>query len=136
MPEYKRAQTDMETYGKQIKDELDAKKKEFETKYQDYMQKMQSGQLSPALQKSKESELQSLDKQYRDFEERVQYDIQDRESKLLGPIYEKIEKSLKDVAETNGYAIVLRSESCYTTVKSNDISDLVLKKMGITPKTN
>jgi outer membrane protein len=133
MPEYKQAEANMDTYGKQVEQELKSKKNEFETKYKAYMDAAQKGELTEAIAQAKQAELQSLDRQYQEFQQTISQSVQERRTKLLAPIYEKIEKIIGEVAPANGYASIMRSESCYVPVKANNISDLVLKKMNITP---
>lgn len=133
MPEYKKAEADMNTYGKQVEQELKSKKEEFEKKYAAYMEAAQKGSLTPAIDEAKQRELQSLDQQYKDFQQSINRDMQQRRNGLLSPIYEKIEKNITEVAQASGFNHVLRAETCYVPVKANNISDSVLKKMGITP---
>jgi outer membrane protein len=129
LPEYKTAQASIETYVKQIEQELKSKEDEFKNKLEDYQAK--AATLSPVFRESKEKELQTLEAQYQEFQQNVQSGIQREEGKLLSPIYAKIEKAIKEVAEGNGYQFVVRAEACSAPLKSQDISDLVLKKLGV-----
>jgi outer membrane protein len=57
---------------------------------------------------------------------------------LLGPVQEKVGKAIEDVAKENGYSLVLNNQIQGLDVilygdEKIDVSDLVLKKMGITP---
>ena len=64
--------------------------------------------------------------------------MQQRQQTALKPVLDKIQKNIDAVAEENGYAYILNSDSGSNPVllhgpKDGDISDLILKKMGITP---
>jgi outer membrane protein len=134
IPEYKKAEAEMETYAKQIQDELKSKQEEFERKLKDYQGKMEAGTLTPAMQASKEKELQTLQQQFQRFQQGIQQDGQSQEARLMAPIYEKIQKALDEVAKEGGYGFILRDEACYASPKAENISDRVLRKMGFTPK--
>lgn len=133
MPEVKKAETDIEAYAKQLDAEFVKKQKEFNDKYAILDAAIKEGGLSQTILNAKQEELQSLQKQLQEFEQRSVSDIQSRRDKALSPIYEKIETAVKEVAKANAYNHVIRAEACYMPVKENNISDLVLKKLGITP---
>ncbi len=134
LPEYKSAEAEMTVYAKQIQDELKSKQDEFQMKLKDYQTRSEAGTLSPALKASKERELQTLQQQFERFQQGVQQDAQGQEAKLMAPIYEKVQKALDEVAKEGNYTFVLRAEACYASPKTENISDRVLRKMGITPK--
>jgi outer membrane protein len=139
LPEYKTIEGKMKAYVDQIKAEIEAKGKELDTKAKDYEAKVQSGILSGAMQELKMRELQDLDKQLNEFQQKSQSDVQNHQAELMSPVLEKIQKTLTEVAQTNGFSQVFRSEFCAAANKTNNISDLVLKKLGVTPpppKTN
>jgi outer membrane protein len=109
---------------------------EFKKKLDEYNQ---AGDNVPvAVKQNSERELQQLQANIQKFEEDSQAELQKRNSTLLGPVQEKVGKSIEDVAKENGYSLVLSNQINYADVilygdEKLDISDLVLKKMGITP---
>ncbi len=134
MPEYKKAEEDMKGYSKQIEDEIKARQEEFRRKLEEYQKKMEEKAYTPAMQASKEKELQGLQQGFQRFQQNIQQDAQNQEAKLIAPIYEKIQTTINEVAKEGGYQFIIRVEACYTTVKADNISDRVLRKMGIVPK--
>ncbi|TAG85101.1 MAG: OmpH family outer membrane protein, partial [Bacteroidetes bacterium] len=116
LPKFKKAEEDMKVYTKQIKDEAESKQKEFETKYKDYQEKAKTW--DPAILKVKQEELQSLEKQINEFEQKAQEDVQAKQGELLSPIYEEIEKTVKEVAIAGGYTHIFRSETAAYGVKT------------------
>ena len=57
----------------------------------------------------------------------------------MTPVYEKVGKAIEDTAKENGFSMVLSQQIGGLDVvlyadDTSDISDLVLKKMGVTPK--
>jgi len=60
--------------------------------------------------------------------------MQDKEVQLLQPAYDKIQKAIDDVAAENGYSHVFRAEALLSGRDTDEISTLVLAKLGITAK--
>ncbi|TAE14715.1 MAG: OmpH family outer membrane protein [Bacteroidetes bacterium] len=134
LPEVKKAETDIEAYAKQLDAEFARMQKEFNDKYKALADAANSPDgLSQTILAAKQEELQTLQKRLQEFEQRSVGDIQTRRDKALDPIYKKIETAVTEVATANAYTHVMRAESCYLPVKESNISDLVLKKLGITP---
>ncbi len=131
LPEYKKADADLQVFTKLLREELENKEKEFQKKMAEYKEK--AGTWGNAILESKQRELQSLETQIKEFSEKAESDMQGQQAKLLQPIYEKIEKNMKEVALANSYTHIMRTDATYNAPKSHDISDLVLKKLGITP---
>lgn len=127
VPEYQSAKVEMETYAKQIEEEIKAKQTEFETKLADYQKRGES--MTPAIRAAKERELQTLDRNFQEFQQNVQRDIQQREGRLLTPIYEKIEAAIKEVAAQDGYAYILKAEFVSYANEAENISGKVLAKV-------
>lgn len=131
LPKFKKAEEDMKAYTKQLEDEAKNKQKEFEAKYKEYQEKAKTWE--PTILKAKQEELQSLEKQMTEFDQKAQEDVQGKQAELLSPIYEEIEKTVKEVAVAASYTHIFRSETASYGVKSANISDAVLKKLGVTP---
>jgi outer membrane protein len=53
---------------------------------------------------------------------------------LLQPAYDKIQKAIDDVSAENGYTHVFRAEALLFARESDEISTLVLAKLGIAAK--
>lgn len=130
MPEFKQAEAELKVYGEQLKKEMEAKEIDIKTKTE-AIQK--DPKMLPEIRESKEKELQALYAGYQDFQQSAQRKIQEKEMKLMEPIYVKLQNAINDVAKTNAYAFILKKESLLFELPENNISDMVLKKMGITP---
>ncbi|MEQ8424237.1 MAG: OmpH family outer membrane protein, partial [Cyclobacteriaceae bacterium] len=66
--------------------------------------------------------------------------IQNKQDQLMSPVFNKVGKAIEDVAKEQGYSFIINPQLIgggdillYSDEKY-DISDNVLKKMGITPK--
>jgi outer membrane protein len=75
----------------------------------------------------------------KEFEEKAQEDLQRKQLSLVDPVLTKIQKAIDAVAEEHGYTYIFSSSGgsqgiiLYSKNKNENISDLVLKKLGVTP---
>ena len=138
MPEYKQIEKQLVEYEKQLTSQLQSQYQEFQQKV-DVFQKT-SGTMIPEVRQQKEKELGDMQQRIEQFQRDAQGLIQKKESDLLAPAYDKIQNNIDAVAKENNYTHVLNSEVAgvptllFVSDESHDISKLVLKKMGITPK--
>jgi outer membrane protein len=68
----------------------------------------------------------------------AQTTIQAKQTQLMEPVYKKVGKGIEDVAKENGFTFILNQQIGGLDVilygdEKMDISDLVLKKLGVTP---
>lgn len=137
MPEAKQIETELKSMETQLRNNLDAKVKEFQTKLADY-QKNQSTMLD-AVRANTERELQMLQDNLTKLQQDAQTTIQNKNTQLMQPVYDKVGKAIDAVAKENGFTLIINQQIGGLDVvlygdENADVSDLVLKKMGITPK--
>jgi outer membrane protein len=96
--------------------------------------------MTEVIRADKERELQDLNGQIEQFQKNAEQSLQEKQQKLMKPVLEKIQKAIDDVAVENGFTYVLSSDGAMGQVPiilygpdNLNISDLVLKKMGVTP---
>ena len=136
MPERKQIESDLKTYSSQLEAQMKSKQADFETKLKSYQT---AGPTMTAVVKAdKEKELQGLQQGLQEFQSTAQQSLQQKQQSLLSPALDKIQKNIDLVANENGYSYVLNSDAGSSPIllhgpKDGDISDLILKKMGITP---
>ncbi|MBC7920035.1 MAG: OmpH family outer membrane protein [Ferruginibacter sp.] len=138
LPDSKRIESELKTHRSQLETTLQNKYKDFEGKAKDYQ--TNGASMSEIIRKDKEKELQNLQSSIQEFERNSEESLQKKQKTLLEPVLEKIQKAIKEVAKENEFAYVLNSDAGYGTTpillhapESDNISDLVLKKMGVTP---
>lgn len=140
MPEYKQIEQSLMEYEKQLSNQLQSQYQELQTKAANYQQSAET--MLPELRQQKETELRDMQGRLEKFQRDAQQMIQKKEADLLAPAYDKIQQHIDQVAEENNYTHVLNSEVAgvptllFVKDQSQDISTLVLKKMGITPTEN
>jgi outer membrane protein len=138
MPEAKQIESDLKVHEQQLSSQLEAKSKDFQAKYQEYQQNAQN--MIPEVRADKEQELQNLQNSIQKFQQDAQMSLQRKSGELLEPVFEKIQNAIDAVAKANGYTHVFNSGQpeaglnilLYARDEDN-ISDLVLKQLGITP---
>jgi outer membrane protein len=136
MPEAKTIETELQTLRTQLKKQYDNKMAEFKKKLDEYNANAETVPL--AVKQNSERELQQMQTNIQKFEEDSQTELQKRNATLLGPVQEKVGKAIEDVAKENGFSLVMNNQISGLDVilygdEKLDVSDLVLKKMGITP---
>jgi outer membrane protein len=131
MPERKTAETNIQSYAKQLEGQLQAMTQEWEGKVADYQKEEKS--LSDLMRKTKVKEITDLENRIKDFQQTAQEDLQKKEGELLQPMIDKAKKAIEEVAKENKYTYVFDSSMglLLYSPESDDIMPLVKKKMNI-----
>lgn len=115
------------TYEKEMKNLED----EYTRKASDYQQNV--GAMDETIKKNREEELLSLQEKMKNFFQIAQNALQQKQEELQNPIREKILKAIKDVSEENGFTYIFDTNALlFKSQNATDITDLVLKKLGVT----
>jgi len=138
MPEFKQIDSDLQSLQNQLKKNLEAKGAEFQRKVAEYQQN--AGTMLDAVRQNTERELQQLQANLEKMQQDAQAEVQKKQTLLMEPVYAKVGKAIEDVAKENAFTFILNQQIGGLDVilygePSADISDLVLKKMGVTPTT-
>lgn len=136
MPESKLIDSQLQTLQGQLKKQYDSKVAEFQKKLQEYQ--AFGATVPDAVKQNSERELQQLQQNIQKLEADSQTDLQKKQASLMEPVFGKISKAIEDVAKENGFSLILSLQVSTLDVvlygdEKLDISDLVLKKMGVTP---
>jgi outer membrane protein len=138
MPESKQIESDLKAYSSQLETQLQTKYKDYQTKGEAYQKGAQT--MTDVIRADKEKELMNLQSSIEEFQKNAEVSLQKKQQALLEPAYKKMQKAIDDVAKENGFTYVFNSDAGYGTnaillhaPESDNISDLVLKKMGVTP---
>lgn len=138
MPESKRIESDLKAYSTQLESQLQQKYKEFEAKGEAYQKG--AATMTEVIRADKEKELMNLRSSIEEFQKNAEVSLQKKQQTLLEPAYKKMQQAIDEVSKENGYTYVFNSDAGYGTnaillhaPEDGNISDLVLKKMGVTP---
>ena len=138
MPESKQIETELKATQAQYAKLYDAKVKDFQEKLAEY-EKLPAN-TSEVIKADKEKVLQSLQQSIQDFQKNSQEDLQKKQGQLLQPVLTKIQGGIDAVAKENSFTYVFNTAAggdgmpflLYATPE-NDITELVFKKLGVTP---
>jgi outer membrane protein len=138
MPEAKQIETALQTLQAQLKKQYDNKLTEFQTKLKVYQASVEDPNIPQAVKQNSARELEQLQANLQKLQEESQTDLQKKNNELFSPVQEKVGKAIEDVAKENGFHLVLTNQISGLDVvlfadEKLDVSDLVLKKMGVTP---
>lgn len=134
MPETKKAQDMAQNYLKELEKTIASMQTELETKYNDYITNQAS--YSDLVKKTKEEELQMLNKRIEDFRQQAQQDYQRKYQELSKPIYDKANSAIQSVAKESGYKYVLDTSTGMVlySESADDILSTVKKKLDGMPE--
>jgi len=137
MPEAKQIDTELKSTQAQLKNQIESKAQEFQKKLADYQ--ANAGTMLDAVRVNTERELQQLQQNLEKLQQDAQTTIQNKQTQLMEPVYRKVGKAIEDTAKENGFTFILNQQIGGLDVilygdESADVSDLVLKKLGVTPK--
>lgn len=136
LPEAKVITNQLTTQKDQAVTELGRMQKELQGKYAVYQKS--GAQMTDVIRKDRETELQNLQTRIQEFNAKSDESLQNRYKQLITPVLTKVQGTIDQVAKENGFTYVINAGSGNATdvlfaSEENNITDLVLKKMGITP---
>ncbi|MCX8491767.1 MAG: OmpH family outer membrane protein [Cyclobacteriaceae bacterium] len=138
LPEFKQIDSELKTHSEQLQNQMRAKQQDFEAKYKAY--NGMPATTPDAIKADKERELQSLQEGFQKFQQDAQSSLQKKQADLMEPVYKKVGKTIEDVAKENAYTFIINpqivggGDILLYSDENYNISNLVLKKLGITPK--
>lgn len=137
MPEMTKANADAAAFYDDLAKQMQQMQTELETKSKDY--DANSATWSPSIKKLKEDELNSLNQRIQGFQMQAQSDFNAKKTELLKPIYDKINKAIKDLAKEKGYKYVFDSSKTAAMLlyadPADDIMPLLKVKLNIPATT-
>lgn len=131
MPEYKKANSDMETFSKSLEDELKKMGEEFQKKYAEF--EKSSTKMPEAIREVKQKELQDMQQRIQEFQQSAQENARKKEAELLKPIIEKAKTAISQVAKENAYTYVFDSNTAGFLFKpeGDNLGAKVKAKLGL-----
>lgn len=136
LPEAKQISTDLEAYESQLTKQLQTKIEEFQKKMQAFEQG--AATMTEVVRADKQEELQNLQASIQKFQREADSSLMSKRAELFEPAYNKIQVAIDEVSKENGYTHVFSSDASGFPIllyaqEEDNISDLVLKNLGITP---
>ena len=133
MPEYTKAQTDIQAQQKQYEDEMKRASDELTKKFTEYQQ--EQANLPKNIQERRQKELQELNEKGMQFQADAQQQLQKAYAEMMEPIYKKIDDAIKAVGQEGGYVYIFdlnRTDIPFVNESSStDVTPAVKGKLGL-----
>ena len=133
MPEFTKAQTDIQAMQKQYEDEMKRATDELTKKYTEYQQ--EQANLPKNIQERRQKELQELNEKGMQFQADAQQQLQKAYAEMMEPIYKKIDDAIKAVGQEGGYVYIFdlnRTDIPFVNESlSTDVTPAVKGKLGL-----
>lgn len=141
LPDAKKVEGELKTYEEQLQKQLQTKYADYEKKLKEYQDGVSKGVMTDLIKEDKEKELMSMQNSIKEFEESAKSAMQKKQVALLEPVLAKVQKAIDEVGKENDYSYILSTHAdyggsaiiLYAKNKEDNISDMVLKKLGVTP---
>ena len=102
MPEFAKAQSDIEALDKQLTSELQRTQEEFNKKYQEFQQAIAKDSLPANIAERRQKELQDMMQRQEQLQQEAQQQMQKAQAEAMAPIYKKVDDAIKAVGAAEG----------------------------------
>lgn len=109
MPEADSARVQTEAASMEAQETYQSMVEEYQAKGQQFQQKQATW--TPAIRESKAAELQQIEYRIQEFQQAIQQDLQQLQTTLQAPIYEKAQNAVNELAKAKGIAVVFEKNS-------------------------
>ncbi|MBQ2423838.1 MAG: OmpH family outer membrane protein [Alistipes sp.] len=132
MPETKEMQTQLDAFGKELQEQLEAIQVEFNNRLAEFEKNQAT--MNPTVKQMKQSELSGLQERYGQFQQIAQQDFAKKQQELAAPIQQKLDAAIEKVAKAAGYAAVFDAMAFVYSDAAQvvNINAAVKKELGIT----
>ncbi len=136
IPAYEEAQKQLDQMSKAWQEEIEAKLAEVDKLYKAYIK--EEILLTEDLKQKRQDEIMTKEKQAKELQKSkfgVEGELFKKRKELISPIQDEIYDAIKSLATTSKYVVIFDKANDSNIIFADpryDISDKVLKKMGIT----
>jgi outer membrane protein len=131
MPAYKKAQSELQAYTKQLQKVLQQKQMALEKDYAAVMDSIQKGIMNQLQQQRAQIRIQNGQQQLQQEALNADKKVAKKEGDLIEPLYKKFNEALEAVAKQEGYTYILDKKFMLYFVGGIDATDKVSAKLGI-----
>jgi outer membrane protein len=131
MPDFKRVESELSSYQKVLKKQLEAEEKKMQDYYTSVAQQAQAGTLSPAQEKEAQTKLQKMQEDLQKKALDADKQIVQKEAALTKPLYDKFNAALKAVAVANGYNYIFDKKMMLYSDGGVDATAKLKAQLGI-----
>lgn len=140
LPETKKAQTELETMGKQYSEELQTMEKEITTKIEKFKAEV-TDQTPENIRNRRAQEIQDLQERYQQAGNDNQQAFEEAKVKKMQPIVQKVMDAVNSVAKEGNYVYIFDKTAAQSAgivineALSEDVTKKVMSKLGLTSLT-
>ncbi|MEO1438450.1 MAG: OmpH family outer membrane protein [Bacteroidota bacterium] len=133
MPQAKTADEQLKALQTKLGTDGDVMLKAIEAKIADVTKRQEQGTITGKELQEVQAQIEQDRQKILKFEQDAQKQLLDKREELYGPIFEKANTAIKDVAKANGYSMVFDSSTgvLLHADETNDLMSLVKAKLGI-----
>ncbi len=132
MPEYTKAQADLEAMSKQYSEEMQRTQTEFQKKLQEYQAQVDS--LPKNIAERRQKELQDMAERQEQFQQEAYQNMQKAQQEAMVPIYKKLDEAIQAVGKAEDAIYIFdlaRTSIPYIGSTSVDVTAKVKAQLGI-----
>ena len=133
MPEKTSIEKSVSELSNQWNSEISKLRDEYYAKIKEYQEKLTKN-MPESIKAARQSEIAELEKRIANTQKTANDDLQKKQQELFAPVIEKVKKAISDVGAENDLIYIFDTSTqgiIYQSPKSNDITDLVKKKLGL-----
>lgn len=131
MPEYKKAQSELQAYTKQLEKVLQQKKTSLEKDYASVMDSVDKGIMTQIQQQRAQTRIEGGQRGLQQEAMNADKKVAKKEGDLIEPLYKKFNDALESVAKTEGYTYIVDKKFMLYSVGGIDATDKVKAKLGM-----
>ncbi len=109
MPAYSVTVANMDKLRQQYADELNGAQKEFNEKYELFLD--QQASLAESIRQKRQADLQALLERNEQFKKESERLMAQAEKEAMAPLYDKVNAAIKKAGEQGGYIIIVNTDS-------------------------
>lgn len=132
MPEFTKAQADLEALSKQYTEEMQRSEQEFNRKYQELIQQQDS--LPKNILERRQKEVQDMAQRQQQFQQEAYQAMEKAQQEAMVPIYNKLNEAVQAVGKAEGVVYIFdvaRTPVAYIGTESIDVTAKVKAQLGI-----
>ncbi|MGC3978899.1 MAG: OmpH family outer membrane protein [Paludibacteraceae bacterium] len=133
MPERTEIEKKLNALQDDVEKELVKMREEYNAKVKEFVDKQAT--MPETIKQARQSEIVEMEQRINTFSQTAQSDLSKQYQDLTAPMIEKVKKAIGEVAAEGGYTYIFDLVSqtiVYQSPKSNDITPIVKKKLGLT----
>jgi len=132
MPEYKKAEIDLQGFAKQLENAMAQMQQDYQQKVAKYYEE-EAGMI-PAIKETRQNEIVDLEKRIQTLQSKSESQLVDKQVQLLKPIEDKVTTAIKSFAQQESYTYIFDASPGQTLLyapESNDVTGKIKAKLGL-----